>query len=56
MLLSEYYVLEVQAVIVNLCPFCLIISNVETKYMEIGRHRGMLVNENIKIVVIPMKK
>ena len=28
----------------------------KTKYMEIGRHRGVIANAHIKKVVIPMKK
>ena len=28
----------------------------KTKYFEIERHQGMITNEHIKIVAIPMKK
>ena len=34
----------------------LAVNTRKTKYMEIGRHRGVITNEHIKRVVIPMKK
>ena len=44
-------------VLLNACKdICLAVNIGKTKYMEIGRHRDMMENERIRIVVIPMKK
>jgi hypothetical protein len=37
-------------VLLNACKIIgLVVNTGKTKYMEIGRHRGMIANENIKI-------
>ena len=45
-----------QKVLLNACKdIGLAVNTGKTKYMEIGRNRGVITNEHIKIV-IPMKR